>query len=796
MRNYIRLAWRKLIKDRSATLLNLLGLSLGVSFTIIIYLLASYLTGFDKYHPHAERIYRVISETLENDNLRYTAGVPEPLGPKMEEDFPEVQKLTNVFYKVGGLITISENGEEKKFNEEKGIAYIDTVFYTLFSRKVLEGNLKEALSRPGHAAVSQRMAKKYFGEESAISKVINLDNSKDLVVSAVMEDYGDNTHFPFDIMISFPTYQQDFSDRTDDWGSIYSDFQTYFLLKEGASTKNLESKLEDIVKKYHSDRPAGTRRYLLQPLSALHFDTRLTNFLYKTVPASSILIMTVVGFLLLATACINFINMSTAQAVRRSKEVGVRKVLGSSKAQLIWRFFSETALISFFSILVGLGIAELILIKVNDYLSVDLHITNFDFGLVTFLVITWIVMSVMSGIYPATILAGFNPVSALKNSLTSGKGGSMALRRTLVVFQFIISQLLIIGTIIICAQTRYLNQAPLGFNKDLLLIAPLPDNEKGKIDFLKTSLLKNSSIRNVSLSNSPPSSGSVWGTYIRLSQTRGDNNISIQVKMTDSSYLSTYGLKLLDGRYLGSSDTAREAVINRTLARMLNEKDPHELLGQDIDMWGKRMPIIGIVDDYHTTSLQDEISPVVMLNQSGNYRMAGIKINDRNIKETISQVESAWKQVYPQYVFSYQFLDEEIAGFYEAQQKMSHILLFFAGIALFIGCLGLYGLIAYMVNNKTKEVGIRKALGATIPQVVNIFLKEFFWLVVIAFVIAAPLGYFLMRGWLNQFAYRVNIQIWMFGITLLLAWIITLITVGYKSLNAARANPVISLRNE
>jgi ABC-type antimicrobial peptide transport system permease subunit len=785
------------MKDKSFTSLNLMGLSLGVAFSVIIFLLISYLTGFDTFHKNPDRIYRVITETLQNDNMHYSSGVPVPLGPRMQEDFAEIEKITSVFYDVGGLITITESdGSFSKYNENSGIAYLDMAFYEIFSRNVLQGDLKATLKQPDHVALSKKMAEKYFGEGTPIGKIINLNNSKDLVVGAILEDYSNNTHFPFEVMISYETYRRDNSSNMDNWNSNASDYQTYFLLKENSTAPSLSQKLPEIVEKYHADRPSGTLRYLLQPLADLHFDTRTSNYLYKSVPKSSILTMSIVGFLLLLTACINFINMATAQAIKRSREVGVRKVLGSSRVQLAIRFLGETALICLLALIVGLGLAELFLIEFNALLEVDLHIDQSGPGMIVFLFAAWLAMSFMAGLYPAMVMSGFSPIRALRSSISGGRGGSLNFRRGLVVFQFLVSQLLIISAIIIMTQTNYLKNAPMGFKKDLIVVTRLPEQNASKLSVLRNSLLSNSNVQNVSFGFSPPASGSVWGTYMKFPQTLGEENISVHVKMVDSSYLSTYELKLRAGRFLENSDTARNVVINETLAKMLVRDEPESLLGQNILMWGRILPIIGVVEDFHATSLSEPIAPLIFTNTSSRYHVAGVKINSENVSETLSQIESAWKEVFPQYVFDYTFLDEAIALFYRSQEKMSDTLLLFVAVTLFIGCLGLYGLISFMVNNKTKEVGIRKALGASTTQVMKIFVNELVILVVIAFVIAAPIAHILIGDWLNQFAYRIEIQAWMFIVTIVLVIIITFITVGYKSLRAAQANPVESLRTE
>lgn len=793
LKNFIQYSWRRFLKEKVFTTLNLLGLSLGVAFVVIIFLLVSYLTGFDGYHKFSDRIYRVNTQSLENEDYHYTSGVPKPLGPRMASDIPGIEKITSVYYNVGGLITVQEeDGTISRYNENSGIAYLDTVFYEIFTREVLEGDLKATFSKPDFVALSKSAAEKYFGDKIAIGKTITLDNSLDFVVGAVMEDYGEKTHFPFDVMISYETYRRIESEDMDNWYSTASDYQTYMLLDQHTSNEKVEAGLEEIVSKYVTNRPEGTLTYYLQPLSELHFDTRTSNYLYRTVPKSTILTLSVVGLLLMLTACINFINMSTAQAIKRSREVGIRKTLGSSKLQLVFRYLGETSIVCFLAILVGLGLSELLLMEINQLLEVDLHIDQAGYSLITFLLFAWLAMSAMAGLYPAMVMSRYSPVQALRSSASSGKGGSIYLRRGLVIFQFIVSQLLIISTVIIMTQTDFLKNAPLGFDKDLVVLTSLPEQDPSKLNVLRNALLSSPEVENVSFGLAPPASGSVWGTNLEF----GDEDISIHIKLVDSAYLSTYGIKLMAGRFLGNSDTIRNLVINETLAQMLSQDDPEDILGQNVRLYGRKLQIIGIVEDFHATSLTEVIKPLVFTNYIDRYRVAGVKIKPNHMESALEHVENSWKEVFPQYIYDYSFLDDSIARFYDSENKMTNALMLFVVVTLFIGCLGLYGLVAFMVNNKTKEVGIRKALGATTGQVMRIFVSEFLLLVLIAFVVSAPIGSYVMDQWLTQFAYRIDLQVWMFVLTFGIVASITLATVGYKSLKASSANPVDALRIE
>jgi ABC-type antimicrobial peptide transport system permease subunit len=533
----------------------------------------------------------------------------------------------------------------------------------------------------------------------------------------------------------------------------------------------------------------------LQPLSDLSYDDRYGNYRYTTISKSSILAMGVVAIFLLITACINFINLSTAVAVKRSKEVGIRKVLGGQRVQLVGQYLAETGLITFIALLLSVGLAELTLIQLNTFLDINLHVDFGNVQLVLFLGLIWIIVSLISGFYPALLLSGFSPALALKNKITNRSTGGFALRRGLVVFQFVISQLLIVGTVILLSQMNFLESKDLGFSKEAIVTVPIPENAPvNNKKALKSELLRMAGVEKVSLCSRPPSSGAVAMTGYNIEGVEGEH--LTQVKMADEDYIDLFQITLLDGNDLVGLDSANSFLVNEKLVKSLGLENPEDIIGRVISMWGMSLPVTGVVKDFHTMSLAREIDPTIIFNRLRRYETMAVKIKPGQVNETLASVEKAWSAQYPDFLFSYQFMDEEIREFYETEQKMSTLLVIFSVIAITIGCLGLYGLISFMANEKEKEIGVRKVLGASIGNILFIFSREFIVLIVIAFLMAAPLAAYVMGNWLDNFAYRIPLTGLMFVTGIVVTFIIAFVTVGFRSVRAALANPINALRNE
>lgn len=803
LKNYLVTAYRNLLRKRASTFFNVAGLTLGITGSIVLFLLLHRTLTFDKFQSKYDRIYRVVSESDNNGEKFYTPGIPTVLTPAFKTDFPEAEEVAFTSYTQDGLVLIPQaSGEPKKYYEENGIAFTEQSFFRIFDWKVLHGDLSVAIKNPNEAVISKSIAQKYFERENAIGEVFNFDDV-DYKVTAVVDDPPGNTDFPFTIILSYETVRKNYEEQ--DWGSTSSNNHNYFLLKEGVDISTLEARMKTFTDKHIGKDNYDHRLFNIQPLSTVHYDTRYHGYSYNTTGKGEILMMSIIAFILILTGCVNFINLSTAESIKRSKEVGIRKSLGSSRSQLILQFLGETGIVTLVSILLALVLAQVVLSYLNPFLDIDLSIDLLNnTAIVVFLAATFVIVSLLSGIYPAFIMSAFKPAMVMKSGSGSSTGGFM-MRRMLVVVQFVISQFLIIGTIVIISQMNYLKTKDVGYNKDAVIILSIPEQEtvaknlqskSSKMRSLKNEIERLGGVEKASLSNTAPSSGNVNGTGFIMEGETDEQRKDTQLKMVDGDYIELFGLKLIAGRNLNDYDTATEYVVNRQLAKVAGYDNPEDIIGKRILIWGGMYPVVGVVEDFHTTSLHQKIEPTVLFNRLSNYRTLSIKVNPNNYQASIDGAKKLWEEAYPKHIFEYTFLDERIREFYESEGKMSVIIGAFTGIAIVIGCIGLFGLATFMANQRTKEIGVRKVLGASVRAIIYSFSKEFVILIAIAFVLAAPLGWLAMSSLLEEFEYRINIGPVIFATALITTLIIALITVGYKSFQAATVNPVNSLRNE
>ncbi len=802
LRNYLKTAIRNLLHQRGTTALNISGLALGLGTGLILFLLVRYHNSFDTYHANYDRIYRVNVQSDGNDDKNYTPGVYPVFAEAFKSEFPEIEEVTFISYRAGSFIVIPQaQGEPKKYDEEAGVAYAQPNLFKVFDRKILLGDAEKGLDEPNEVILSKRSAIKYFGKEDAIGQVLRFDG-KEFRVTAIMEDFPSNTDLPFDLLASYVTIKKEKDENG--WNGIWSDDQCYFTVKEGSSISDIEARIPAFVTKYLGDESKNRDHttFILQPFSQIHFDERFGNYNYNTVSSKMLLALSIIGVFLLLTACINFINLTTAEAVKRSKEVGIRKSLGSSRAQLVFQFLGETFLITFISIIGAVVIAEVGLSLLNPFLDLSL-VLNFasDITLWIFLVGTLIIVSLLAGFYPSLVVSGFNPVSALKNQVRANHSSGFNLRRGLVVLQFVISQLLIIGTVVLISQMNYIKNKDLGFRQEAIITLPIPEEEKqveghgvSKMRTLRETLLSVAGVEATSLSSTPPSSGSVSNTDFYI---EGDEkNYGTQVKQIDDNYIDLYSLKLLAGEGVHDSDTAQSFVVNERLVHVAGFNSADEIIGKRIRMWGKNLPVTGVVKNFHTVSLQNPLEATIMFNRIRGYETLSVKLNPKSIQQSLEQIQQHWEKAYPDFIYSYRFVDEQIREFYENEQRMSVMLTVFTSLAIFIGCLGLFGLTVFMANQKTKEIGVRKVLGASVESILFLFSREFIKLILIGFCVAAPMAWYFSNEYLDQFAYKVSVGPSVFLIGLAVTFTIALTTVAYRSIRAAMTNPVNSLRSE
>lgn len=790
-------------RNKAFSVINIAGLAIGIAACLIIFTVVHYELSYDKFQPNYTNIYRIVTQDKYPDGYTYNPGTPGAALEALRSKMPDISfACINSIY--GSQVTVNtsaNNAANKKFIEESGIFFCESNFFQIFQYTWLTGNAN-VLNDPNTVVLSKKIAEKYFGSwQQSINKTITLDNTIPLKVAGILKNVPYNSDFPLSVLISFPTLKSNAGKYYyyNDWNTLSSNLQVYALLPKNVNKASFTNLLNSFNKEHYSERTAASvKTNIAQPLSDLHFNNRYEIFGDHITSTSTLWTLSLIGIFIIIMACINFINLATAQAVGRSKEIGIRKVLGSNRMQLFLQIMGETALIVILAIVLAFVIASLCLPYVKNIASIKENLDLLNVQTFLFVVLILILVTILAGVYPSLILSGYNPSMALKNKIISANVGGISLRRLLVVTQFAISQILIIGTIVAISQMNFVNHADLGFNKDsLLLLSSNTDSTLvSRLPAFKQQLLKMHDIQSVSFTTDAPSSDNTWSSNFAFNH-KEDEQFPVTMKFGDEDYMKTFGLQLAAGRFYDKSDTINEIVINETLLHKLGMNNPQDAVGKDIRIGGRNWKrIVGVVKDFKTNSLKKDIKPLLMAQNHEFYGLVAIKIRTSNLIQTQKNIQNTWNEFFPEYAYTSSFMDDNVAHFYEQETQLELLYKIFAGLAIFISCLGLYGLVSFMAVQKTKEVGIRKVLGASIANIIYLFSKEFTVLILVAFAVAAPLAYLIMHQWLNSFVYRINITAWFFIIAILSSIIIAWITVGYKAIKAAIANPVKSLRTE
>lgn len=798
--HYLTIAWRNLLRHKANSVINITGLAIGIAACLLIFRVVRFELGHDTFHKNYKQLYRVVKHDAYPDGLVYEEGMPGPVTAAMRVDFPQISAISEVFSSYGSQITIPSGTQApKKFTESSGVLFIDTSFFHMFTTQWLSGNAS-VLAQPGKVVLDKEHAERYFGQwQEATGKTITMDNQIPLMVAGVIENQPLNTDIPLSVLVSFstlPPYGNRYN-YTQRWQHSTSNHQIFVLLPSAVTPASINKQFTSFTRKYYDEEVAAKKTFFLQPLKDLHFDTRFGNMGDHTTSRTTLLTLALIGGFVVMMAAINFINLCTAQAATRAKEIGVRKVLGGRRQQIIFQVLSETAIVVSLALLLASGIAFVAKPSLSLLSSVPAAVALFSKDAFLFLLATGVAVTLLAGLYPAFILSGFAPVEALKNKIYQKGGARISLRRVLVVTQFAISQVLIIGTIIAVKQMNYIRQADLGFNKDaILLLDNITDSTSlPKVATLQQQLQQVSGVKAVSFCSDPPSSSNDWSSNFYFNHAAKDESFDIFLKIADTAYFNTYGLQLIAGRSFTASDTTREVVVNEMLCNKLGIREAKDILGKDIRLGGKWYPITGVVKDFKASSLREEVRPIALFSRKEFYGTIGVKLSGAGLSTSLAAIKEIWERTYPDYVYNPSFLDEKIANFYQQETQLAVLYKLFAGIAIFISCLGVYGLISFLAIQKTKEVGIRKTLGASAASIVVLFSKEFTLLVVAAFVIATPIGWWLMSHWLQSFVYRIPMEITIFLLAIAISLLIAWITVSYKAIKASLANPVKSLQN-
>jgi putative ABC transport system permease protein len=799
VKNFLLPALRMLLKNRWHSLINVAGLTLGIACAIVIFAIVRFELSFDRDHLNEERIYRIVTERAPYGDVEYTAGITYPLPDALRQDFPDLEYVTiddaNTAEPVLGIQ--AEDGSMKLFKEKK-FTFADPDYFKIFTYDWLEGSPDLALKEEKTVVLTASVAKKYFGNAPAMGQLISYNNKYQVTVSGVVQDPPSNSSLPYEVI--FSTRLGADAHAWTNWGSTSSGINCYVMLKENVSAADFENKLKGWHMKYFTgdEKQNGeTMTYFLQPLREVHSDTRFSTHGPNTVSKKTLISLSMIGLLLLVTACINFINLNTVLIINRSKEVGVKKVLGGSKIHLVTTFLGETFIITLVALIISAGITPLFLSLLKSSLGYTLKI-NFlnDPMLVFFMLALIVVVTLLAGLYPGLKLAAFRPIRALKNRLYETGNEGVSLRRILIGVQIITSQALIICTIIVIRQVDYFSNLPLGLNSSSIVEFELPARKSIDFKLLKERLKALPGVQDITMSNTGSSGKDTWG---------GDYEVTVkgevvkgpaQVKFADNDYLKTYQIKLIAGQDLLPSDTAYAFLINESAARAMGFSSPEDAIGARLSIWSRKGPVSGVVKDFNTTSLRDAIVPTVITSNRGSYMLTAARLETSDLAKTLAQIESTWKMTYPSFVFEYEFLDETIKHFYEAEQRTSRLIMIASILAIIIGAVGLLGLVSFSVARRTKEVGIRKTLGASIASIIALFSKEFIWLVVISFAFATPVSYVLMNQWLANFAYHIEPGVMSFMAAMILSAVVVLSTVGLLSYRAGAANPVDALKYE
>ena len=798
IKNYFKIAFRILTRNKIFSVINIFGLSLALTCVLVIFLFVSNELSFDKYQSNYDSIYRIVTKQIRNGADHFNETVQYPLSGVLKAELTGQNHVTQIYFEDESLLRV---GEDKYL--ESGMLFVDSNFVKVFDVDFLIGN-PDKLNDPNSIFLTEDIAKKYFGSnENALNKDIVMHDSISLNVAGIIKNPPKNTHIPYKLMLSINALKESFFDfGYDNWGTRSSGFGTYLTLKQGSTVPDIELKIQEIVDK-HNPLEEGDQRvefYILQPLSEIHYDNRFNSFHGAYVLSKKLLfIFGSVGLFILLIAFINFTNLSIVQSIKRAKEVGIRKVLGASRVILIKQFLGETFLILLIAEIIAIIFTEIILDKINAFLGSGAELKMYgSFSVILFLAAILALLTFLSGIYPATVLSRYNPIRALRYNMKLGKSKSFSLYNLLVFLQFFISQVLIVSTIVISLQLDYFRNGDMGFQKKDIIMVDLPGYQTSKAKVIIDLLKSNPDIENVSLGIGAPLSGSnITSSFQRIEDF--ETNYHANIKMVDTSYFSLYGLKLIAGtlRIQNVDDSTFNIVVNKTLLKRIGIENPHDAIDQYLYLFGSVYGrIIGVIDDFHAFTFHSEIPPVIFAPYENFYAQIHIRTNGKPYSEVKEFIEDCWNQVYPEYVYSYEILEDSIQRRYRSEQRMSQIIKTFTFIAIIIACLGLFGLVSYMMVQRTKEIGIRKALGASAVSIITLVTKQFVKLVVLACVFAWPAAYYLMKSWLNNYVYKIELSVWIFILSGILLVIITFITILYQSIKVSNTKPAEVLKYE
>lgn len=817
IKNYFITAVRNFWRNKAFSVINVLGLSIGISAALVIFLIVYYELSYDKFEPDGDRIYRIAMDMKFNGNEGHSAAVPAALGKAVQTEVTGVEQTVPVMQFQGDgtakVMIAKETLKPIVYKKQADIVFTEPQYFYLIPYTWIQGSPNASLKNPFNVVLTESRAHQYFPSlpvSDIIGKTINYNEDITATVSGIVKDLNEHTSYTAVEFISFATIaqthlQDDFMMNVwNDWMAYSS---LYVKLSNGSNPGQVEAQLKTLLAKYNKDAnrdAANTMLFRLQPLRDIHFNSAYAGFGQRLAHMPTLYGLLAIAAFLLLLGCINFINLTTANATRRAKEIGIRKTMGSSKKQLVFQFLGETFFITLIATILSVSLVPLLFRLFADFIPQGLQFNLFEQPYIfLFLFLLTLLVSFVSGMYPALVLSGYKPALVLKSqALNTGETRNAWVRKSLTVSQFVIAQFFIIATIMVSKQINYSLNTDLGFKKDAIVSFDVPrDTVPGHRTQLLNEIKNIPGVQMVSRGFLTPADEGAAFSDIAYNDGQKEIRETVQIRWGDTNYLELFNIKLLAGRNVEQSDTIKEFVINETYAKALGFAEPADALNKQLDFNGKKMPIVGVIHDFHEQSLHAEIGPIAFGSFIQRSYFFHIALQPQNAdgtlwKSTISKIQKAYSGIYPNEDFSYKFFDETIVKFYEREQNTSSLLIWATGLAIFISCLGLLGLVMYTINTRTKEIGIRKILGASVANIVSILSKDFVRLVIIAFVIAAPVAWWASYEWLQDFAYRTEMSWWVFvasGIAMLLLAVITL---SMQTIRAAVKNPVKSLRTE
>ncbi|MFZ0454154.1 MAG: ABC transporter permease [Ignavibacteriaceae bacterium] len=812
-KNYLKVAFRNLLRFKTYSFINIAGLAIGIACCLLILLYIQNELSYDRFNKNADRIYRI------NTDLKFGATelalpvVPDLMGPLLKQDFPQVEEYTRIYNWAGKKLV--KKGEN--FNTELGITYVDSTFFKVFTFPAVSGKTDKILNEPNTVVITETIAKKYFNTTDAAGKFIETtDNGRTLYkVTAVIKDMPYNSHFRFDFL--FPMQNLNY-----DWGNLVSsNFHTYLLFKKGVNPKNFEKNFEIFLEKYaypyaqkhlhvtkeEMERAGNKLKYSLIPVTDIHLYSKRIQEISPAGTIQYVYIFSAVALFILLIACINFMNLTTARSANRAREVGIRKVLGTERKNLVYQFLTESTITALIAVILAVIIVYHVLSFFNNISGKELDINNlYSSSILLFLISLPFIVGLMAGSYPAFFLSRFNPINIIKGKLAKGSK-SGGLRSALVIFQFATSIILIIGTIIIYEQLSYIQNTNLGFQKEQVLIVNDAYNLGNNVDVFKNEMLNVPGVISGTTSGFLPiPSSRNFTVFYKEADQMAESGLTMQRWDIDYDYIKTLGIKLIKGRNFSKefgSDSS-SIILNEAAVKQLGynlfggpKDNPinnpvYTLIARDRIL---KLGIIGVVKNFHFESFHQDIGPLCFILQRSS-GLVSFKVSASKIPAVIKEAETKWKKMASGMPFSYKFMDDSFNEVYKADRRVGVIALSFSSLAIIVACLGLFGLATFLAEQKTKEIGVRKVLGASVPAILLMLSKEFIKWIIIANFIAWPLAYYFMNKWLQEFAYRININWWLFVLAGSVALAIALVTVSFQAIKAATANPVKSLRYE